>query len=338
MITHLGSSSVSYDSPVYIKSFASVVGKKESEGPLGSYFDKVEEDEYLGQDSFEAAESEMLKETVKLAFSKFGEKPEAADVLFSGDLLNQCVSSIYAIRDLSVPYIGIYGACSTMAEGLMLSALAVSSGFAKMSANATSSHFCCAERQFRFPLEYGSQRTPTSQWTSTACGCAVLSKEESDLRITHATVGKIVDKNITDANNMGSAMAPAFADTIYKHLKNTNTRPEDYDLIISGDLGFLGSELADELLQQNGIDIKKRHFDCGKEMYDREKQDVHSGGSGCGCSASILCGYILPQMQKGRYKRVLFAATGALMSAERSKQGESIPGICHAVAIESLQK
>lgn len=335
MITN-SNGSVRFDSPVYIKSFASVVGKKESEGPLGSYFDKVCDDEYFGQDSFEAGESEMLRQTVELAFSKFGETPDKADVLFSGDLLNQCVSSIYAIRDLNVPYVGIYGACSTFSEGLLLSALAVASGFAKLSANATSSHFCCAERQFRFPLEYGAQRPPTSQWTATASGCAVLSGEESHLRITHATVGKIVDKKITDANNMGSAMAPAFADTVYRHLENTATAPKNYDLIVSGDLGFLGSDLADELLSMNGVDIRKNHFDCGKELYDREKQDVHSGGSGCGCSASVLTGYLLPEMIKGRYKRIIFAATGALMSPELSKQGESIPGISHAVTIERV--
>lgn len=334
MITHLGSQSVRFDSPVYIKSFASVVGKKESEGPLGLYFDKVEMDEYLGQKSFEAAESEMLKETIELAFKKINKKPSESHVIFSGDLLNQCVSSIYGLRDLSAPYIGIYGACSTMSEGLMLSALSVASGFAHLSANATSSHFCCAERQFRFPLEYGSQRSPTSQWTATASGCIVLSNEKDKLKITHATVGKIVDKNITDANNMGSAMAPAFVDTIYQHFKDTETTPEDYDLIVSGDLGVLGSTLACELLEMNGFNIFSRHFDCGKEIYDLKKQDVHSGGSGCGCSASVFCGYLLPMMLKGKYKKILFAATGALMSAERSKQGESIPGISHAVTIE----
>lgn len=328
--------SMRFDSPVYVKSFASTVGKKEADGPLGSYFDEIEKDEYFGQDSFEAGESEMLKRTVTLAFSKFGSSPDKADVLFSGDLLNQCVSSIYAIRDLNVPYVGIYGACSTMSEGLMLSAMSVASGFARLSANATSSHFCCAERQFRFPLEYGAQRPPTSQWTATASGCVVLSCEESYLKITHATVGRIVDKNITDANNMGSAMAPAFADTIYRHFENTKTGPDDYDLIVSGDLGFLGSDLADELLKMNGIDISDKHFDCGKELYDREKQDVHAGGSGCGCSASVLTGYLLPEMLKDRYKKIIFAATGALMSPELSKQGESIPGISHAVVIEKL--
>lgn len=333
MIKNLGGT-VRFDSPVFIKSFASIVGKKEAEGPLGSYFDTVEEDEYFGRDSFEAGESEMLRRTVELAFSKFGETPDKADVLFSGDLLNQCVSSIYAIRDLNVPYVGIYGACSTFSEGLMLSALAVSSGFARLSANATSSHFCCAERQFRFPLEYGAQRPPTSQWTATASGCAVLSNEASPLRVTHATAGKIVDKKITDANNMGSAMAPAFADTVFRHLENTETSPDDYDLIVSGDLGFLGSDLADELLLMNKIDIRKNHFDCGKELYDRERQDVHSGGSGCGCSASVLTGFLLPEMLNGRYHKILFAATGALMSPELSKQGESIPGISHAVTIE----
>ncbi len=334
MITHKGERSVIFKRTPYIKSYASVAGKKESEGPFGKYFDEIEPDEYFGMKSFEAGESEMLKRCIKKAFSKCGKYPSDADVLFSGDLLNQCVSSIYAIRDLNVPYLGIYGACSTMAEGLLLSSLSVASGFARLSANATSSHFCCAERQFRFPLEYGTQRTPTAQWTSTASGCIVLSGEESKLKITHATVGKIVDKDIKDAANMGSAMAPAFADTVKTHLTDLNLTPDYYDLIISGDLGTLGSALADELLLRDGIDIRDRHFDCGCEIYDLEKQDVHAGGSGCGCSASVLCAYILPKIEKWELKRVLFCATGALMSPELSKQGESIPGISHAVAIE----
>ncbi|MBQ2941318.1 MAG: stage V sporulation protein AD [Clostridia bacterium] len=334
MITHKGKQSVIFESTPYIKSYASVAGKKEGEGPLGKFFDQIETDEYFGQKSFEAGESEMLKRTVNLAFSKCGKKPDDADVLFSGDLLNQCVSSIYAIRDLNVPYIGIYGACSTMAEGLMLSSMAVASGFARLSANSTSSHFCCAERQFRFPLEYGSQRPPTAQWTATASGCIVLSDEKTALKITSATVGKIVDKDIKDAANMGSAMAPAFADTVKMHLTDLSLTPDYYDLIISGDLGTLGSTLSDELLLRDGIDIRNNHFDCGCEIYDLEKQDVHAGGSGCGCSASVLCGYILPKLESGKLKRVLFGATGALMSPELSKQGESIPGISHAVAIE----
>ncbi len=325
---------VRFNTPVYIQGFASTVGKKEAEGPLGKFFDIIEEDEYFGKKSFEAAESEMLKRTVEHAFSKIGKKPSDADVFFSGDLLNQCVSSIYAIRSLNMPYIGIYGACSTMSEGLLLSALSVASGFADISANATSSHFCSAERQFRFPLEYGSQRPPSSQWTATASGCVILSKSPAPLRITEATVGKIVDKKITDANNMGAAMAPAFADTIFSHLNNTGTTPDDYDLFVSGDLGMLGSKLALKLLEINNLRIEKKHFDCGKEIYDINTQDVHCGGSGCGCSASVLTGYILPKMLEGKWKRIIFAATGALMSAELSKQGESIPGICHAVTIE----
>ncbi len=334
MITHKGKQSVIFENTPYIKSYASVAGKKEAEGPLGNFFDQTENDEYFGMKSFEAGESEMLKRTVNLAFSKCNLAPGDADVLFSGDLLNQCVSSIYAIRDLNVPYIGIYGACSTMAEGLLLSALSVSSGFARLSGNATSSHFCCAERQFRFPLEYGSQRPPTAQWTATASGCIVLSDEKSKLKITAGTVGKIVDKDIKDAANMGAAMAPAFADTVKAHLTDLSLAPDYYDLIISGDLGTLGSALADELLLRNGIDIRKNHFDCGCAIYDIDAQDVHAGGSGCGCSASVLCAYILPKLKSGEHKRVLFCATGALMSPELSKQGESIPGISHAVAIE----
>lgn len=334
MIKRLGKGTVRFDAPVYVKSFASVVGKKEAEGPLGGCFDRVEEDEYFAQKSFESGESELLRRTVALAFSKIGASPSDADVIFSGDLLNQCVSSIYAIRELSVPYLGIYGACSTMSEGLLLSALCIASGFAELSANATSSHFCCAERQFRFPLEYGAQRPPTSQWTATASGCVVLSCEKTDIKIAGATVGRIIDKKITDANNMGAAMAPAFADTVFNHLAATGTGVDDYDLFVSGDLGVLGTELSDELLLREGIDIRQKHFDCGKEIYNLSEQDVHSGGSGCGCSASVLCGHLLPEIQKGKLNRILFAATGALMSAELSKQGESIPGISHAVIIE----
>lgn len=336
MISHKGKQSVIFQNTPFIKSYASIAGKKEAEGPLGRYFDQTEPDEYFGQKSFEAGESELLKRTVNLAFSKCGKVPSDADVLFSGDLLNQCVSSIYAIRDMNVPYIGIYGACSTMAEGLMLSALSIASGFANLSANATSSHFCCAERQFRFPLEYGSQRPPTAQWTSTASGCIVLSNEKTELRITSATVGKIVDKDIKDAANMGSAMAPAFADTVKTHLSDLALTPDYYDLIISGDLGTLGSALSDELLIRDGIDIRDNHFDCGCAIYDPEKQDVHAGGSGCGCSASVLCAYLLPKLKSGELKRILFCATGALMSPELSKQGESIPGISHAVSIERV--
>lgn len=334
MITHIGKQSVIFKRTPFIKSYASIAGKKESEGPLGKYFDEVEPDEYFGMKSFEAGESEMLKRCIKNAFSKCNLSPSDADVLFSGDLLNQCVSSIYAIRDLNVPYLGIYGACSTMSEGLLLSSLSVASGFAEISANATSSHFCCAERQFRFPLEYGSQRPPTAQWTATASGCIVLSREETKIKITSGTVGKIVDKDIKDAANMGSAMAPAFADTVKTHLNDLNLTPDNYDLIISGDLGTLGSALADELLLRDGIDIRDLHFDCGCEIYDLSKQDVHAGASGCGCSASVLCAYILPKIEKWELKKVLFCATGALMSPELSKQGESIPGISHAVAIE----
>lgn len=333
MITRLGKS-VRFDTGVYIKSFAAVVGKKESDGPLGAYFNLVETDEYSGLKSFEAAESAILKRAVSAAFSKIDKVPSDADVIFSGDLLNQCTSSTYALCGFGAPHLGIYGACSTMSEGLLLSALSVASGFSSLSANATSSHFCTAERQFRFPLEYGSQRPPTSQWTATASGCVVLSPDSDRLKITEATVGKIVDKGICDANNMGAAMAPAFADTVYTHLSSLSARPEDYDLFVSGDLGVLGTSLADELLKRNFLNIEKKHFDCGKELYHLKEQDVHCGGSGCGCSAAVLSGYILPEMLKGKWHRILFAATGSLMSAERSKQGETIPGICHAVTIE----
>ena len=260
MITHLGRSSIRYDTPAYIQSYATLVGKKEGDGPLSDGFDEIITDEYLGQKSFEAGESELLRRTIAKAFEKINKKPSDANVLFCGDLLNQCVSSAYGIRDLNVPFLGLYGACSTMSEGLLLSSLAIASGFASISANATSSHFCCAERQFRFPLEYGGQRPPTAQWTATASGCVVLSGEKKTLAVTGGTVGKIVDKGITDANNMGAAMAPAFADTVRCHLADTNETVDSYNLIVSGDLGNLGSALADQLLLNDGIDIREKHL------------------------------------------------------------------------------
>ncbi len=322
------------ESPPSIRSFASTVGKKEGDGPLGQFFDEVSDDPYFGQKTWEQGESELLKRTVLRAISKSGLVPDDIDYMFAGDLLNQCITSTYGLRDLNIPLLGIYGACSTMSEGLVLASLFTDSGIGGNVIAATSSHFCTAERQFRFPLSYGSVRTPTAQWTCTASGAAVVSPKASAPFIRAVTIGKIVDLGVSDANNMGAAMAPAAAYVIKTFLRDTAMEPSDFDAIVTGDLGTVGSKLLIELLRGDGIDISNCHRDCGKMMFD-ESQDTHAGGSGCGCSASVLCGYFLPKLKTGEIKNILFCATGALMSTTASQQGESIPSISHAVYISS---
>lgn len=314
-----------------IESFASVVGGKEGKGPLGKYFDKIIEDSHFGKDTWEKAESRFQLETVSLAIKKAGLVKEDIDAIFSGDLINQCIGSAYGLRELEIPFLGLYGACSTMAEGMLLSALITDSGAVDRSAAVTSSHFSTAERQFRFPLSYGGQRTPTSQWTCTASGAAIISSECGEIEIIGGCIGKITDMGISDINNMGSAMAPAAAETIRRYLTATGTDPNDYDAIVTGDLGIVGSRLLVEFLQKQGIDISAQHFDCGAMIFDPEKQDTHCGGSGCGCSGSVMCGYFLPSIVSGERKNVLFAATGALMSPMSLQQGETIPTISHLV-------
>lgn len=321
--------------PPKITMTAAIVGNKEGEGPLGSHFDKVVSDSLWGESSWEKAESKFLEETAKLALKKSGLAPKDIDFIFGGDLLNQCISTNYAARSLEIPFIGLYGACSTMSLSLMLSALSVSSNAAERCIAITSSHFCSAERQFRFPLEYGGQRTPTAQWTVTGSGCAIVSSIGDGPEIVAMTPGKVIDLGVTDLNNMGAAMAPAAADTLCAHFKDTALSPEDYDLILTGDLGTVGSSLLVELMKKNGYDISKNHNDCGMMIFDDDTQDTHAGGSGCGCSASVFCGYIAPLMEKKRLKNVLFMATGALMSPTSVQQGESIPSIAHAVAIRA---
>jgi len=322
------------ESPPTIRSFASTVGKKEGDGPLGKFFDEVSDDSYFGQKTWEQGESELLKRTVLRAISKGGLVPDDIDYMFAGDLLNQCITSTYGLRDLNIPLLGIYGACSTMSEGLVLASLFTDSGIGGNIIAATSSHFCTAERQFRFPLSYGSVRTPTAQWTCTASGAAVVSPKASAPFIRAVTIGKIVDLGVSDANNMGAAMAPAAAYVIKTFLRDTAMEPSDFDAIVTGDLGTVGSKLLIELLRGDGIDISSCHRDCGIMMFD-ESQDVHAGGSGCGCSASVLCGFFLPKLRTGELKNILFCATGALMSTTASQQGESIPSISHAVYISS---
>lgn len=330
----IGKYTLKFDSKPSILSHASVASKKESQGPLADMFDVINDDTTFGQTSWEKAESQMQK----LAFHKALEKCELnltdVDFIFAGDLLNQCVSSSFASRESQIPFMGVYGACSSMAETLILSSIMVDGGFATNTCAITSSHFCTAERQYRFPLEYGGQRPPYSQWTVTGSGCAIISDNQPNLPyIAYATCGKITDFGITDANNMGAAMAPSAYDTLTNFFADTNTKPTDYDLIVTGDLGKVGSDILKKLFAKDGVDISKTYDDCGLMIYDAT-QDVHAGGSGCGCSASVLCSYILNNMCNKTFKNVIFAGTGALLSPTTVLQGESIPSICHVVNIK----
>lgn len=328
-----------YHLPSYpsIVSYASVVGKKEGEGPLGNVFDMVFNDTKMGERSWEKAESAMQKAALNKALEKAQLPTGAIDLLFAGDLLNQCIGTGYAARDSAIPFFGLYGACSTMAESLSLAAMMLDGGFGNYICAMTSSHFCTAERQYRTPLEYGSQRTPTAQWTATASGAVILSQSGNGPYITDVTIGSITDWGIKDANNMGAAMAPAAYTTLSAHFSDTGKIPTDYDLIVTGDLGQLGKNLVIELFRRDGIDLSKNYNDCGLMLYDLEKQDVHCGGSGCGCSAAVLTGHILNEMKKQTWNRVLFCGTGALHSPVALGQGESVPGICHAVAISNTR-
>ncbi len=326
-------SSIRLGDPPAIHSFASIVGQKEGDGPLGQCFDHVEPDPEFGEKTWELAESRMQSKTLQLAIRKGRLDAKDLDCIVAGDLINQCTGTAFAVRSLEVPFLGVYGACSTMAESLLVSSLLVDGGFCRRVAAVTSSHFSTAERQFRFPLSYGGQRPPSAQWTCTASGAVVLSREGDGPFVRGCCIGKINDLGVTDANNMGAAMAPAAADTIHRYLKDTGTQPSDYDAIVTGDLGNVGSPLLIELLQRQGVDISAQHRDCGAMMFDQDAQDTHAGGSGCGCAGSILCGYFLPRLQSGELKRILFAATGALLSQMSAQQGESIPGISHLIEL-----
>lgn len=331
-----------FESEPLIIGSAGVAGKKEGEGPLGADFDMVFEDTTMGQDSFELAESAMLHDAIIRALASANVSPKDVDFVMTGDLLDQCTGSCFALKDLEMPFIGMYGACSTMALTLCNSAMLVSAG-ANICVAGASSHFASSERQFRYPLEYGGQRTPTAQWTVTGAGSAVVQnqrniepeKMQNSVKISAVHIGTITDLGIKDANNMGAAMAPAAARTIADFLHDTQTKPEDYDLILTGDLGLTGSKLLFELLQEDSVlDIKAQHKDCGTMIFDLAEQDVNSGGSGCGCSASVVCSHIMKNIKNGTLKKVLFVATGALMSPTSAKQGQSIPGIAHAVLLE----
>ena len=330
----IGKRTIIFENKPRIISYGSVVGKKEHEGPLSNEFDSYTTDSFFGEKSFEKAESKLQKTAVQTALDKAGLTPDDIDNIFAGDLLNQCIGSSFGLRSFGIPFIGLYGACSTMALSAGLAAVFIDSGAAKKTVSVTSSHFCSAERQYRFPLNYGSQRTPTAQWTVTGSGALILGKDGGDIYISSVTFGEIEDLNIKDANNMGAAMAPAAAGTLLNFFKDTETKPDDYDIIFTGDLGYVGTNLLYELLGREGIDIRCRHSDCGTLIFDREKQDVHAGGSGCGCSASVLCSYIMHRLEKGDFGNILFMSTGALMSPTSSFQGESIPGIAHLLNIK----
>ena len=332
MAKRIGKRTLALENRPGIVSYAAVVGGKEGAGPLKKGFDEVSEDSYFGQDSWEKAEISMLERCLDRCLEKAG--GALPDCVLGGDLLNQCVSSAFAVKERGFPYLGLYGACSTMAEGVALAGLLLDGGGFKSALAFTGSHFCAAERQYRFPLEYGGQRTPVSQWTVTGAGAVLLSEESGSLRLTHVTPGRVVDAGVADANNMGAAMAPAALDTLLAHFEDTGRDFSDYDAVFTGDLGAVGHDILQDLLQRAGFSPGLQYLDCGVLIYDLVTQAVHAGGSGCGCSASVLAAHILPAMERGVWKRVLFAGTGALMSPLTCQQGCSIPGVCHAVAIE----
>lgn len=329
----VGKQTVQFEFPPSILAMASVVGPMEGKGPLGDKFDKVAEDNLYGEQSWEKAERKMMKEAVQTALSKAGLELGQINYLLAGDLLNQIISANFAARDLGIPLIGLYGACSTMFEGLALGAMLIDGGYATNVAIAASSHHDTAERQYRYPTELGVQRPMSAQWTVTGAGAAMLGDSGSGPVITHATIGKVVDLGITDAADMGSAMAPAAASTICQHFRDTGRTPEDYDLIISGDLASVGKALTQQLAAKENYDLTKNYTDCGVLIYD-SAQDTHAGGSGCACGATVFGSFILEEMKAGKYKRVLAIGTGALLSPTTALQGETIPGIAHAVAVE----
>ena len=325
----------------WVESCGAVCGKKEGDGPLGHRFDRVFEDITLEEDTWEQSESALQKEAVSSALHKGGLTTEDMDCVFAGDLLNQCAASSFALRDTGIPFLGQYAACATIGQGLLMAAVFAECGASQRSLAVTSSHFCAAERQFRLPLEYGGQRTPTSQWTSTASGAVVVSSEDTvpilprktkrKVKIRKVTIGRIRDLGVKDMNNMGAAMAPAAAETLLSFFRDTGTLPDDYDRIFTGDLGEIGTQLFYTLTKDAGISVEQRHSDCGLLLYDRGKQDVHAGGSGCGCASSVLCAEILPQMERGEMQSVLFLPTGALLSQTSAMQGETSPAVSHLI-------
>lgn len=345
----LGSRSIQFETPPYIVGSYSIVGKKEGEGPLSSYFDEIQEDPMFGGETWEEAESRLQYQTASKAIESAGYKQEEIRYLLAGDLLGQLIATSFGLMDLQIPLFGIYGACSTMGESISLASTLVEGEFAEKVVALTSSHFAGAEKQFRFPLDYGNQRPLAATWTVTGCGAVVIASEQEKQKhkekynttepyvaITGVTTGKVVDFGVKDAMNMGACMAPAACDVIYYNLKDFNRKPTDYDKIITGDLGYVGKDILIDMLKEKGYDISGNYLDCGIEIFSKEEQDTHSGGSGCGCSASTLTGYILKKMKKGDWKRILFVPTGALLSPVSFNEGNSVPGIAHGVVLEIL--
>ena len=331
----IGKQTIKFIDKPEILGTGSVVGKKEGKGPLGKSFDLVLEDDIFGEKTWEKAERKMLKESILIAMKKAGKTEEQIDAILSGDLLNQLMSASFCARDFQIPFLGMYGACSTMAESIIMSCVLVDGGYAENVVAAASSHYCTAERQFRMPLEHGNQRPPSAQWTVTASGSVIIGKtQHPHISCTHATIGKIIDPGITDTHQMGAAMAPATMDTLSTHMLDTGRESDYYDLILTGDLGHIGKKILIDMTKKCGMDIEKIYEDGGVLMYE-EAQDTHSGGSGCGCSASIFAGHIYKELLEGRLKKVLLISTGALMTTTSSQQGDSIPGIAHAIAIET---
>ena len=335
MAERLGNSTIILTNKPAITGYGSVVGKTERDGPLGNEFDCFDVDIRFGEKTFEKAESRTQKIAVETALKKAGISEKDCDIIFAGDLLNQCIGSTFGLKGKEIPYVGIYGACSTMALGISLASIFVDCGIAKNAVAATSSHFCSAERQYRFPLEYGAIRTPSSQRTVTGAGATILSNAVDRPYINSVTFGKIVDNGVTDANNMGAAMAPSAADTLKEYFLDTNTTPEDYDIIFTGDLGEVGTKLLYELMLKDDIDIRCRHNDCGLMIYDKNLRDLNAGGSGCGCSATVLNSYVMHRLENRDFNNILFMSTGALLSPTSTLQGESIPGVSHLINIRN---
>lgn len=329
----IGKHSFRLENPPVITTWASIAGKKESEGPLADQFDYTTQDTYFSQKTWEQGEKRMQQLALQTLAQKAGIRTVDFGLVLSGDLLNQCIGSSFSLRNTGIPHLGLYGACSTMAEGLLTASMIVGGGFFDRVVALTSSHFASSERQYRFPLGYGGQRTPTAQWTVTGSGAALICSKGNGPRITGCTVGTVTDLGIKDANNMGAAMAPAAYETIKTHLQDFQINADYYDLIVTGDLGKLGKEMVLALARKDGISLGGRLVDCGTLVFDLKSQDVHCGGSGCGCSAITLCGHLLNKIQSGKLKRILFCGTGALLSPTSTQQNLPIPGVCHAVSI-----
>lgn len=335
-MSRCGTQTFVYDCPPAIAAHTSIVGPKEGKGPLADWFDVILQDDLLGQTSWELAESEMVRRASQQAIESAGLSPDAMQAMLGGDLNNQIIASSFAARTLGIPFLGLYGACSTFVQSLLLGAALISSGYLQNAVCTASSHYCTAERQFRFPVEMGNQRPPQASWTATACGCAVLRKstEQPSLKVTSGTIGRIIDLKISDANHMGAAMAPAVCACIEAHLSDLGRCADDYDLIATGDLGWIGRNILMELFHGDGVQMPdEKLIDCGASLFYQE-QDAHAGGSGCGCVASVSCGWLMKRMERGELNRVLIVGSGAMLSSTSCQQRQTIPGIAYAVCLE----